>query len=78
MTLPFELVGKLVEVKFHDHAGTGQKIVDCVVWGKLFSLDEKQIVIQQWEAPEGNPGDQEYITLVWGAVFEINPLVKKG
>lgn len=79
MSIPYKkLLGKLVFVRFDDHA-EGEEIFKCVVFGAVVFEDEKVIRIRNWhceEKPDDNFNHEHY-SILKSAIVSVSEL-KKG
>jgi len=68
-------IGKIVGVKFYDHAlieGHGDLVL-CLAYGELLSIEKKQIVIRHWEClDKGQSENDETVVIFKKAIVDVS------
>ena len=74
------LMGKVIEVRFLDHAwGSGGTTISVGrTWGVLLKVDDQSLTVQVWEADGEPEHNAEHAAIVRSTVQEIRELTSIG
>lgn len=77
MRLTKNKLGKVLMVRFADHAMGIDRAIECVVVGFLRKYDRKTLVLRSWDTPNDNDvdnRDSEY-AIVRSTIMEMRELI---
>ena len=69
-------IGELVEVEFEDHVWSDEiKVIKCKIYGELFQVTAKRVVIRVWETMNFKDNDEFAVivrsTIVPGGIRQL-------
>jgi len=72
-----ECIDRVVEIEFYDHTVGEQvtEIAKCIVWGRLLSVTERQVVIQHWEVDKSSTDNATTSALVRSTIRRMTPMI---
>ncbi len=69
-----EHLGELVEIEFEDHAWSDEiKVVKCKIYGELFQVTAKRVVLRVWETMNFKDND-EFAVIVRSTIVAVHRL----
>lgn len=69
-----EHLNEIVEIEFEDHAwGDEIKVITCKVYGELFKVTPKRVVLRVWETMNFKDND-EYAVIVRSTIVAVHRL----